>query len=108
MKAFGGSRDILRKHNSDDSEPDAHRAELAAKGQVACTGTHKTKKTMNSRERWSINKTQPCGFTLSGKRVAARDRGPDMWLHHRVFHALRFPLQVAQIFHINLQVLCKR
>lgn len=103
MKAFSGSRDILRKHSSDDSKPDTHSAELAAKGQVACTGTHKTKKIMNSRERWSINKTWPSGFTHSGKCVAARDRGPDTWLHHRVLHAMRFPLQVAQIFHSSLR-----
>lgn len=30
-----------------------------------------------------------------------------MWLHHRELHAMRFPLQVAQIFHSSLRCCAK-
>lgn len=114
-RSSNGSWDILRKHNSDESEPDTHTAELAAKRQVAWTGTGKTKKVMKLKllftwiqERdGSVKEAWPPVFTHSGKYVAEGTTTLTCGFITVCF-SLRFPLQMAQIFHINLQGLCKR
>lgn len=107
------SQDSLTKHNSDGSEPVVHRAKLLPRDSSPGQGWGETESWSETHLHWtwerdgSINETQS---SIQSLWKVYSCRGPQPWYValEQSASTLRFPLQMAQIFHINLLVLCKR
>lgn len=96
-RSYSGSQDVLRKHHSDDPQPDTYSTKLARMGQVRWAEVGKTEKatkwnssSVEFKRQMDVSARPNHIFNHSGKCTAARDLNLDMWLYNSVLQLWGF------------------